>query len=236
MALLTPRSIEINSLKEKLERLEFEKLGLDWFKEVKSGNIENVKKMIEYKIIEDIDVQDGHGISALLVASSNGHEDIVKFLIERNANINLQSNYNFSSLILAANNGHKDIVKLLIESGANINHQNNDGYSALILASSRGYTDIVKLLIESDANINFRDKNGKNALSWASDNGHKDIIKLLEDHMTTQSPSTSSHEDVVSIKSEENEDNNITIKQLLNDALNKNEESNVIKFLSSYLK
>ena len=57
----------------------------------------------------------------------NGHEAIIKLLVEKGANLESKSNISYTSLSLAAHNGHKAIVELLVEKKANLESKDNDG-------------------------------------------------------------------------------------------------------------
>lgn len=61
------------------------------------------------------------GVSALYLASENGHTATVKFLIERGAQVDLNCpghNHQGTSLHAAAEKGHNEVVELLIQHGA----------------------------------------------------------------------------------------------------------------------
>lgn len=62
---------------------------------------------------------DGRKHTALSEASSQGHIDIVKYLLENGADPNSQSDTGRSPLWRAAFNGHIEVVKILLEAGAN---------------------------------------------------------------------------------------------------------------------
>ena len=49
-------------------------------------------------------------VTALILAAQNGHGDIVKYLIEANADVNMQSEDGRTAFILAAQYGHSDII------------------------------------------------------------------------------------------------------------------------------
>ena len=86
---------------------------------------------------------------ALKWASSNGHLEVVKFLVEKGANVHADDNY---ALGWASENGHLDVVKFLVEKGADVNADNN---CALRWASKNGHLDMVnyiKYLIKKDTN------------------------------------------------------------------------------------
>jgi ankyrin repeat protein len=76
--------------------------------------------------------------SALQAAAYRGHLEIVKLLLDHNADVNLQSNelttlelYPYlylggSALQAAAYQGYLEIVKLLLDHNANVNLQSNE--------------------------------------------------------------------------------------------------------------
>ena len=103
---------------------------------------------------------------ALSLASEEGHLEIVKYLIDEGADIH--TNY-CEALRFASQRGHLDIVRLLIDEGANIRNQ------ALNLASKYGHLEVVRFLIEEGANIHNR------ALKLAIKYGHTDVVRFLEE-------------------------------------------------------
>jgi len=104
------------------------------------------------------------------LASENGHLEVVKFLVEKGADIHANDDY---ALQLASGNGHLEVVKFLVEKGANI-HVNND--DVLRLASEYGRLEVVKFLVEKGADIHA---NNDCALYLASINGHLEVVKFL---------------------------------------------------------
>lgn len=113
-------------------------------------------------------------------ATSNGHIDVVKYMLENGAD-----NYN-ETLKEAASNGHIDVVKLIIGENPNgyddfdsneypINHY----IDALIEAVSNGHLDIVKYMIseyndDDDSPIPYN-----RMMVIAALNGHIDVVKLM---------------------------------------------------------
>ncbi|MBE3041637.1 ankyrin repeat domain-containing protein, partial [Candidatus Bathyarchaeota archaeon] len=68
----------------------------------------------------------------LLWAAENGHEAIVKLLLEKSADVELKDYYGQTPLLGAAGNGHEAIVKLLLQKGADIEGKDNNGRSPLL--------------------------------------------------------------------------------------------------------
>lgn len=102
---------------------------------------------------------EGNGYPPLCVAAASGHIEVVKFLIENNADINKSDNcgYSYTPLHQACRKGHLEIVKLLLERGADINVTDRNGATPLHLIFKKGYKDIAHLLIENKANLSIAD-------------------------------------------------------------------------------
>lgn len=80
-------------------------------------NIEMVKLLMRY--IPDINAQVcAGGMSALVRASQSGYADVVKLLLDTNADVNGKSKDGRTGLQAAAGNGHRNIVALLLSMGA----------------------------------------------------------------------------------------------------------------------
>jgi uncharacterized protein len=82
----------------------------------------------------DINQTDKMGNTALMLASGEGRNAIVKLLIENGANINTQNNIGNTALLLASWDIHNEVVYLLLSNGANKHHTNKKGLNALQLA------------------------------------------------------------------------------------------------------
>src|SRR6185437_13258486 len=61
------------------------------------------------------------------IASRHGYLEIVKFLLEKGANVNEYNHEGYGPLAFAAGEGHEDIVRLLISKGADPNKVRNNG-------------------------------------------------------------------------------------------------------------
>ncbi len=104
-------------------------------------------------------------------ATKNPNLPVVKYLVERGADIHYDNEY---ALRWAIGNGDLDIVKYLNEQGADI-HISYD--YPLRWASERGHLPVVKYLVENKANIHA---NHDEALRIAKLNNHLDIVNYLQ--------------------------------------------------------
>lgn len=139
---------------------------------IKKNDLERVKLLVSKGA--DINIKNRYGNTPLNTASGFGYFEIVKYLIEHNAE-------NTDALIMASMNGHEKIVKYLIEQGADVNIQDERGETALMNASQNGHYNIVKCLIDNGAKIDIKDNGYQTALMYAANNGYLEIVKYLID-------------------------------------------------------
>ncbi|GAW02077.1 hypothetical protein LENED_003707 [Lentinula edodes] len=105
-----------------------------------------------HNVKQFVNAQGGRYGNALQAASKNGHESIVKLLLEHNADVNAQGGrYYENALQTASYCGHVPIVKLLLEHNADVNAQGGQYGNALQAASYMGHEDITQLLLQNGA-------------------------------------------------------------------------------------
>src|SRR5207302_1796321 len=88
----------------------------------------------------DWNQRNNNGNRVLSWAAENGHEAVVKLLIEKGAELESKYNYGQTPLLWAAENGHKAVVKLLLEKGAELEPRDkNYGQTPLLWAAENGH-------------------------------------------------------------------------------------------------
>lgn len=131
-----------------------------------SGNL----PLAKFSVINgaDINLKDENGTTALIMATTNGNLEIIKYLSDkRGLEINAQDDREFTALMWASYNGNLEIVKYLIEERrVDINVKDSQGHNAFMYASFDGKFEVVKYLIENKANVDIRAKSGMNALDF----------------------------------------------------------------------
>jgi hypothetical protein len=133
---------------------------------------------IEQTSIEATD--DSDGATALSMAARQGYVDVVKVLLNANANIEaVDKHWGQTPLSWAAKNGHMEAVKLLLNANANIEAVDKWEETPLSWAAENGHVDVVKLLLNANAKIEVMDEWGRTPLSRAAENRHMDVVKLL---------------------------------------------------------
>ena len=174
------------------------------WKAVESERLDDVKAAIESG--EDINQQDGFGITPLMQAVLIRSEKIVKYLCENNADVNIQSPVLKDTVIcLAAEYNIPSSLEILLEHGADVSLKTSSGETALDIAVKNKNnecvqifkehinnalwkavatesSDDVKSALELGADINKLDKSGITPLMQSSQNGSEEIVKLLCEH------------------------------------------------------
>lgn len=140
------------------------------------------KKLVQSLLTKDkIDAnsRDWDDLTALIPASSAGHIDVVKVLLDANADVTLGDKDGITPLMEASIMGHLDIVNLLIDAGAEVDAKASSGVTALWLATGEGKADVVEALLNKHADPNNARSDGITALMTSSANGHADSVSIL---------------------------------------------------------
>ena len=124
-----------------------------------------------------------HGYTPIITASSHGNTDIVKFLIEKGADItsktDAKSNKGYNSLMLACFNGHIETVEILIDRGSDLDEIDPGGNTSMHISLVQNNTSIVELLIQKGARVNFRNSDGISPLMLATALEKLDVVEML---------------------------------------------------------
>jgi len=124
------------------------------------------------------------GQTPLLWATKEGHEGVVRILLEReDVNPNqADTECGQTPLSWAAENGHEGVVKILLERG-DVNLNQTDikyGRTPLLWATKEGHEGVVKMLLErEDVNPNQADPHGITPLWWAALTRHEGTVRML---------------------------------------------------------
>ena len=142
------------------------------------GDLENVKSLLEKKVnANKIDLITHQ--SPLLAAAQNGRAEVIKLLLEHQANPNLKLKLPLSPLLIACERGNLEAVKLLISARADVQFSGAKGYTPLMLASAHGHAEIARVLLASGASLNARSNHGTTPLMFAVQYNQLPSVKLL---------------------------------------------------------
>ena len=124
----------------------------------------------------DVNVQDEHGQTPILICWIHGHRRLAQILIESSISghtpepldVDLSDNRGLTPLNCSAIKGNLDFWKLLLEKGcAKIDEPSPKGCTALLYAARGGFWDIVRYLLEKGANSLHQDNSGETIVHHA---------------------------------------------------------------------
>ena len=155
---------------------------------VTTNDVETVKQLIRL----GVDVDERYPIlngfndyhTPLLVASRDGHTEIVVELLKAGADVNVvEPTFGAVPLHKAVYNGHADITKKLVEqSGVDINFQGaTNGYTPLHDALWHGNTECAEILINAATRLDLKGHDGKQPLDIAVEvyGSEHEIVKYI---------------------------------------------------------
>ncbi|KAK5046294.1 hypothetical protein LTR84_008437 [Exophiala bonariae] len=146
-----------------------------------SNHFPVVTQLLNDEII-DVNEVDRRGCTALFWASQQGHENIVRTLLEHGAAIDSCSDSSGTALQIACQEGHTKIVQILIENGADVNASRDVYGNALQAASGFGHEEVVQILLHHGAEINASGGEYGTALIAACIESSERVVRSLLKH------------------------------------------------------
>lgn len=141
------------------------------------GDLETIVKRADHLRYSDI-------VSELLIiAASNGHQNIVDYLLSKKGQSNpLNSSFSQTAIHAAARHHQPVIVQHLLSLGISINSQNELKKTPLMLAVEANDDKMVKLLLDNDADVLLKDVFGNSVFHYAIHQNNREIVQLLLMH------------------------------------------------------
>lgn len=122
-----------------------------------------------------------NGYTGLGLATYFGNEEIAKYLVLKDAEVNLPSNneYRVFPLHSAAAGNFTGIAKMLVENNAEVNISQLSGITPLHSAAQNGNIELIILLLEKGAAVDVRMEGGKLPADLAREHGFAEIAEIL---------------------------------------------------------
>ena len=140
-------------------------------------NLDAIKFLLVIGV--NVDYTNEKGKTALLVASEQGHKEMVNCLIAANADVNASDVDSQSALIIASENNDVELAQILLNAKANPNHQRNDGNTSLHIASYNNYNELAVMLIEFGADPLIKNTKGDTPFLCSVRNNMLMVVKLI---------------------------------------------------------
>jgi len=166
-------------------RLPNSKLDTDLLAAVYNGNLKAVINTLNQGA--DVDAKSSKGHTPLMIACVKGHAQIVRHLMQNNANAKLKDPATGASpLMYASSAGNAQIVTDLLAktygtTGSDVDDTDYEQRTALHHAAVAGKNDIIELLAQKGAKLDATDKSNNTPIILAAmKNNHQAVRKLIE--------------------------------------------------------
>lgn len=106
--------------------------------------------------------------------------DIIRLLLDNNADMNLQNIYGNTVLHIAAYSNNYSAIKSFLQRGINPNVTNNEGETPIMFAILHKSIQIVELLIQYGADLTIQDKNGMQIFDYLISFKNEEIENLID--------------------------------------------------------
>lgn len=140
-------------------------------KAARSGQQEIVQLLLDWGAQPNI--KDRCGRTAVEIAASVKHDNVVKLLVSHGADIDLAT----ASLL-----GDTDLVRQLITRGVDVNTRTAEGLTPLMLATQRGKDEVAELLLANGADVDAVTNDGWTALDFPTNVENSKIEAILRSH------------------------------------------------------
>jgi len=125
-----------------------------------------------------LDVRNAQDESPLMLAALRGQLDLVKKLVERDADVNKTG---WTPLHYAATGGHVPVIEFLLEHSAYIDAESPNGTTPLMMAAMYGSPESVKHLIQAGADLQIKNGANMTALDFAQRGNRPNNIELMQE-------------------------------------------------------
>ncbi|MFN7038411.1 MAG: ankyrin repeat domain-containing protein [Alphaproteobacteria bacterium] len=151
----------------------------NFFSALQKGDNEAVYNFLKEGM--DVNIFNALGETPLHIACLYGHVEIVKILLQFNANPKAASmgNGHQQPIHYAAENGNSEILQLLLSKKVNINAKDVSGSTALHISAELGHTEFVETLLKNNARIEVSNNAKQTPLSKAVRSQRVDTVKML---------------------------------------------------------
>ncbi len=149
-----------------------------------SGDLAKVRELVD-KDPACVNVRGSDGRTPLHWAARGVHLEVLRFLVDRGADVRAADANGLTPLHITASRGHLEASRLLVEKGAPVDAKSAGGATPFSLAARRGKKDLLEFLLANGArkeDLEIRDDYGRTPLCAVSrDGGDPATIKTLID-------------------------------------------------------
>ncbi|KAF4502263.1 hypothetical protein FAGAP_1502 [Fusarium agapanthi] len=148
------------------------------------GNTQVLEAILDAVDDLSLEIRDRAQRTPLWYACVGGHEDMVKFLLERGASTDVIFDDGENIIPIIVSGGSEKNLKLVLEKNPNLDTDCilADGETPLFTAVYSGHSKIVSILLERGADVNRRSKYGNVPVFGAITNRQHETLQILLEH------------------------------------------------------
>lgn len=135
-----------------------------------TGRSDLLDVLLDHDPKPDVNLTTASGTTALHLAVSKNHYDVVKQLIQKHrCATRTKDKLGRNALHRAAAIGLQPIMRTLAEAGVNVNATDRDGWTAMHHALAEGHGDVARLLRDAGGDANICSNDGQRPVQVAAD-------------------------------------------------------------------
>ncbi|XP_067683447.1 serine/threonine-protein phosphatase 6 regulatory ankyrin repeat subunit B-like [Haliotis asinina] len=143
------------------------------------GSANIVKHLLSQENV-DMNVKGTDGVTPLMAAGRNGHEQVFDMLVEQGCYLSVVDGHSNNVLHHASRGGCLGIVEfILTKDVVDINKRGKNGLSSVMIAAEKGHRGIFYLLINKGCDLKGVSKLGNNILHCAACGGSVEVVEYL---------------------------------------------------------
>ncbi|XP_067669900.1 ankyrin repeat domain-containing protein 50-like [Haliotis asinina] len=141
------------------------------------GHVEMVELVISQGMV-DINNLGQYGMTPAMMAAGCQYIEVLKFLVEKEADLSLTDNDSNNILHLACIGGHLEVVKFVLSLNiVDIHTKGQHQQTPIRMVDIRKHRPVFDLLVSKGADLSQVDDKGENILHVACLEGHLDLVK-----------------------------------------------------------
>lgn len=148
---------------------------------VVEGKPDTVRKILQHRLCPDVNAKTSWGSTCLHDAANYGFDEIVKMLIDKEADVEMIDKAGFTPLHRACVVNRPTIVKLLLEHGKSESQLRcpKTGWVALHVAAYKGHKPCIQELLNHNAPLFPRSEDGSTPYELAKRYNRTDCLQIL---------------------------------------------------------
>lgn len=132
--------------------------------------------------LDTCDILDEDGLmTSLILSAKNSHDDVVRLLLKRGADIEGKDQVGRTALHVACDNNNRSTALELLDLGANVNAVDKKGNSSLHYCAQKNFAPIARLLLDRGIDTEIENVDTLTASKIAMEKKNQRVIEVLKD-------------------------------------------------------